>query len=141
MKIIVSAPASKFVNPGVLNLFLHYLRPCPSCGGEEIVLRFGHLPYIWCLSCGRNNNVGSTADYSGSLQPPHTEQRIQDYLNQWGRGGTPWNTNHYYNLALEGPMVFQISLGGEESNNIIVGPVDGNFRSQVEDLIRRLGVR
>jgi hypothetical protein len=133
MKIYVSK--LNYISPGPfqdsLNSFIKNLTPCP-CGSDELILRYGHNPYLVCLSCGRCHSTDMTGI------PLHWDFQIEipRYLKEWREGEKVMNIPDFF-LLVSSPS-FKIVTGGEGSETFSVEPVDLGYRSKLENLRRRV---
>jgi hypothetical protein len=133
MKIYVSTlddiPTAPFQDS--LNSFIKNLTPCP-CGSDELILRYGHNPYLVCLSCGKCHQKpmgGIPLNWYFQIEVPH-------YLKEWREGGNVMDQEEFFRFV-SSPS-FKIVTGGEESETFNVEPVDREYHSKLEDLKRRV---
>jgi hypothetical protein len=116
-----------------INLFSEKVEPCPSCRGEEFLLRFGSLPYLICLTCG----WGGRPLMSGvPLNLSSLEGEIEDYLQKWGREGRRSSPDLPRIPGLDNILsgVIKITRGGEESRNYNAEPADSSYPSKIRHL-------
>jgi hypothetical protein len=114
-----------------LNSFIKNLTPCP-CGSDELILRYGHNPYLVCLSCGRCHRT----DMTGVNLLRDFRAEILRYLKEWREGEKVMNIPVFFNYV-SSPS-FKIVTGGERSETFSVEPVDLGYRSKLENLKRRV---
>ena len=121
------------VHQATINAFANQVEPCP-CGSEEFILRFGNLPYLVCLACGKVGRDEMTGPNIHSLG--EIEGKVPRYLEDWrtSRNSLAGNSD-FRDFALQ--ATFKIVIGGEISRDFNVGPVDSSYPSKVEALYQR----